>query len=387
MRIVGARVATGPLSAGRRDMSIRNGHLRLAVAAGAREREIDLSGYLLLPGLINSHDHLELNLFPKLGKGGYSNAREWADEIYHPEESPLREHLSVPLPVRLAWGGLRNLLSGVTTVAHHNPCNEELFATDFPVRVLRAFGWAHSLDFSPDLAEQYQKTPRNLPFILHAAEGTDDKAAGEIARLDELGVLGPRTVLVHAVAIGRDEINLLLRRQCSIVWCPGSNLEMFGRTLSSEALISGLPIALGTDSALTFAGDLADELRNARRHDVAPDVLYGMVTSAAALILRLRDGRGWIRHGGAADLVAVEDRGQTPAEAILDLQPRLVIVNGQIRLAAPDLTLPEGLCSLNPIHVEGRGDFRVDMDVRHLHEETRKALGNEYMLSGRRVAA
>ena len=117
---------------------------------------------------------------------------------------------------------------------------------------------------------------------------------------------------------------------------------MFGRTLSSEAADSGMPIALGTDSALTFAGDLADELRTARRHDVAPDVLYGMVTSAAASILRLRDGRGWIRQGGAADLVAVADRGQTPAEAILDLQPRLVIVNGRIRLAAPDLKLPEG---------------------------------------------
>ena len=264
MRLTGARVAAGPSSAPRRDVTVRGGRVCFSVMAGVREREFDLTGYLLLPGLINAHDHLEFNLFPRLGQGLYSNAREWAADIFHPETSPVREHLSIPMPVRLAWGGLRNLLSGVTTVAHHNPYHDDVFNREFPVRVVRHVGWAHSLDFSPDLASLYQRTPRNLPFIMHAAEGTDDKAIGEIALLDQLGVLGPRTVLVHALAIGRAEIDLLLRRQCSIVWCPGSNLSMFSRTLSGEALQSGIPIALGTDSALTFAGDIADELSAAR---------------------------------------------------------------------------------------------------------------------------
>ena len=384
MRLSGARVATGPASASRRDITVRNGRICFSIPASARERELDLTGHLILPGLINAHDHLEFNLFPRLVQRFYSNAGEWAVEICHPDRSPLREHLSVPKPVRLAWGGLRNLLSGVTTVAHHNPYESAVFDRDFPVRVVRRFGWAHSLDFSPNLAALYRKTPRTQPFILHAAEGTDERASAEITRLEELGVLGPRTVLVHALAIGKSEIDLLRRRGCAIVWCPSSNLAMFDRTLSGEVLQSGIPIALGTDSALTFPGDLADELRTAHFRGLAPETLYQMVTSAAATILRLRDGRGSISQGGVADLIAVTDHGQTPAEALLDLHLRLVIVNGRIKLLSGH---PDTGKSLKPLHVEGRGKYLVDADVPYLHENATRALGPDYNLAGRRVAA
>lgn len=384
MRLTGARVATGPSSAIRRDITVRRGRIFYSTPSSPRERELDLTGHLILPGLINAHDHLEFNLFPQLGRRLYPNAGEWAAEIFHPDASPVREHLSVPKPARLAWGGLRNLLSGVTTVAHHNPYDEAVFDGSFPVRVVRRFGWAHSLDFSPNLADLSRQTPRMQPFILHAAEGTDEKAAAEIVRLEHLGVLGPRTVLVHALALGPSEIELLRRRRCSIVWCPGSNLSMFGRTLSEEALGSGIPIALGTDSALTFPGDLADELRTAHGLGVTPDALYQMVTATPAAMLRLRDGRGCLRQGGVADMVAVADRGQTPAEALLELRPRLVMINGRIKLLSDEFGARKHLHS---IHVEGRGKFFVDADVPGLHEIAMKALGPEYRLAGRRVAA
>jgi cytosine/adenosine deaminase-related metal-dependent hydrolase len=384
MRLTGARIAAGPASAPRRDISVRRGRLHFDAPRLADERELDLSGHLVLPGLINAHDHLEFNLFPRLGQRLYSNAFEWAAEIYKPDASPVREQLTIPRAVRLAWGGLRNLLSGVTTVAHHNPYDASVFDERFPVRVLRRFGWAHSLDFSPDLRARFRQTPKDQPFIVHAAEGTDSKAAAEIFRLERLGVLDSRTVLVHALAIGRPEIELLLSRRCAIVWCPGSNLSMFGSTLSREILDSGVPIALGTDSALSFAGDLADELRCAHTHGVARDALYGMVTSGAARVLRLRDGRGWLREGGVADLIAVEDRGQSPAEALLELQPRLVMIHGRLRLLSKDFNLRT---PFHHIHVEGRGSFLADVDVPSLHAETAKVLGSEYRLAGKRVAA
>src|SRR5438552_9584515 len=138
--IGGGRISCDARTAVHANIAIRNG-LILGIAdrsgpganySSAETEALDLSGHLILPGLINAHDHLEFNLFPRLGNGPYPNSEAWANDIYQPGRSPLREHRSVPKPVRLWWGGLKNLLSGVTTVCHHNPYEEEMFGRHFP---------------------------------------------------------------------------------------------------------------------------------------------------------------------------------------------------------------------------------------------------------------
>jgi cytosine/adenosine deaminase-related metal-dependent hydrolase len=391
MKLTGARVALGATSAERIDLEIQRGRFRPWGTSTGNGPELDLDGYLILPGLINCHDHLEFNLFPRLGRGPYPNATAWAEDIYHPDRSPVKEHLAVPKAVRLAWGGLKNLLSGVTTVAHHNPYDAEVFENGFPVRVVKRFGWAHSLHFSSSVANRYRAVSKRWPFLIHAAEGTDSNAAAEIQELERTGVLSSRTVLIHGVGIDCDSLEILLRRRASVVWCPSSNLFMLSQTLRPEVLRSAMPICLGTDSALTCQGDLACELRVARKTGclTAADI-YTMVTTQAARALRLTRGEGEIREHGIADLLAVSDCGQNPAEALQEFVPALVILGGRIQLVANDLAAridPMLTRHLQKIELEGQGTWLVNANVSLLRAATEAVLGTNFQLAGRPVRA
>ncbi len=385
--LAGARVSRGPFESQRLDIEIRSGRIagmRPSLSVPPGGACLDVRGSLILPGLVNAHDHLEFNLFPRLGNGPYPSARAWALDIYHPDQSPVREQLGVPLECRLRWGALKNLLSGVTTVCHHNPFNPRIFSRHFPIRVPKRFGWAHSLDFSPDVRERFWRTPKDWPFILHLGEAVDRRGREEIQRLDALGALDHRTVLVHAVALDRRGLDLVRARGGSLVWCPSSNIFILGRTLSRAALESGIPVALGTDSALSGAGDLLEEMRLAREvRRVSDTRLFGMVTREAARVLRLRQGEGELSEGGVADLLVVEDSGQTPIEALLGLSTgamEMVFVGGEVMLTSPRVKqrLPfAAVRDLQPLAVGSREGHQVfvALDISRIFQPVEPTLG------------
>jgi len=330
-----------------------------------------LSGYRILPGLINAHDHLEFALFPRLGKGTYANSTEWAKDIYRPSEPPVSDHLRVPMNLRLVWGGLRNLIAGVTTVCHHNPYHA-VFDNGFPIRVVKRFGWAHSFEFSPDIERRWKETPRDAPFILHLGEGIDRHSAEEIFRLERMGALTPRTAIVHAVALDQDGWRVLRQRGAGAVWCPRSNLFTLGRTISREIVTSGLPIALATDSPITSDGDMLDELAFASSLLGRPlDDLLPLVTGVPAGILRLTP------HPD--DWIAVPEFGQSP---------ELVMIGGRVQLVGQSLLghLPASVSrSMHPLCIEGRRPVYVCTDTQRLLKLTRDALGTQDIRLGGRL--
>jgi len=387
MNLTGMRVALDASTAASATLIVRDGRIHFARRPDPRLPTADLSGHMALPGLINAHDHLEFSLFPRLGKGCYPNASAWARDIYPPQEPPVREHLAVPKAVRLLWGAIKNLASGVTCVAHHNDCSDATFDCRYPMGVVREYGWAHSLEFSPDMRDRFRDTPRGWPFIVHAAEGVDGNAAREIRTLERLGVLGAHTVLVHGIAAAHGDLELIRRGGSAIIWCPVSNLATYGQTLPQAALDCGIPVALGTDSAITTQGDLLDEICIARQsRRVSAAGIYEMVTCGAARILKLNDGRGSLREGAMADLVIVRDAGLTPAETIFVTKPELVMCGGGIRLVSSGLR--DRIPGTFPFtfSVESRGTFHTSIDIPCLHRETTRILGSEIRLAGKRVS-
>jgi cytosine/adenosine deaminase-related metal-dependent hydrolase len=303
------------------------------------DRIVDLSGDRLLPGLINAHDHLQLNDFPELPYAAcYRNAGEWIADF----NARLRKHTAVsasaalPRQRRLLSGGLKNLLSGVTTVAHHDPLDQQLLAPDFPTRVLSEFGWAHSLqvDGVRRVRASYEATPRDRPWIIHAAEGVDAQARGEFEQLRELGCLQHNTLLVHGLALDELQQRELIEAGAGIIWCPSSNLRLFGRTTDVRVLLQSGHLALGTDSRLTAAGDLLQELRVA--HECAglgEAALERLVTSDSARLLRLAD-RGKLEPGALADLLVLPAGMPLTAARRGDL--RLVMLAGEPRYGDPE---------------------------------------------------
>lgn len=322
---------------------LRLGHGRIlergrGLAARRGEEVLDLGDRLALPGLINSHDHLGLNLFPPLGDPPYSSVYEWAEHVYHPARAAIRDVLRIDLSDRLWWGGYKNLISGVTTVVHHDPYQRRVLNRRFPTTVLRRYGWTHSLGYGHDTLEAHRRA-RRRPFILHAAEGTDRGARQEIDRLESLGVLGPRTVLVHGIGITSEQQQLLLRRNAAIVWCPRSNLRLYGATCPIDRLDPAIRISLGTDSTLTGEPTLLEELRCASDTGmVDPERLFEMVTTTAAAIFDLGDRHSTLEPGAPADIVILPGREGAPARALVESTSRdleLVVVRGRVRLADP----------------------------------------------------
>ena len=171
----------------------------------------------------------------------------------------------MPAPDRLFLGGVRNLLAGVTAVAHHNAFHRSLARDDFPVHVIERYQFAHSPGLTPELKRTYRSSDRRIPWMVHAAEGTDERCRGEVLALARLNLLRENTVVVHGIGLSDADRAALAEVNASVVWCPESNRNLYGVTADVRALqAAGVRVGLGSDSPVSGVRDALSNLAAAR---------------------------------------------------------------------------------------------------------------------------
>lgn len=312
-------------------------------------REVELAGRVLLPGLVNAHDHLDLSPFPPLGAPPYANLYDWTDAVAE-AYGELRDALHVPLVDRLFLGGLRNLLAGVTAVAHHGPYHRSLGRADFPLRVLERYQFAHSPRLTPSLRKLYRSSDRRIPWFVHAGEGTDAESRGELELLAAANVLRQNTVVVHGLAFGAADAARLAAARACVVWQPEAARRLYATGTDVASLrAAGVRLGLGSDSAAAGARDALSNLAAARREGVLSDTeLLALATRGGGEVARLPVGA--LEPLAPADFVVVD-----ALERFLEGERRaiaLVVSAGRALYGTPELMAAAVRPAL-PLSVDG----------------------------------
>lgn len=191
------------------------------------------------------------------------------------------------------------------------------------------------------LAEQL-----DIPLHLHlhetAAEVEEEVArrgTRPIARLDHLGVIGPRLIAVHCVHLSPGEIALFAERGVTVAHCPASNLKLASGIAPIAALQdAGVPVGIGTDGAASNNRlDICAEMRLAAllaKGASGRADLFGAhhalraATLTAARALGLERRIGSLEAGKEADMAAF-DLSALELQPCFDAAAHLVFAAGR----------------------------------------------------------
>lgn len=389
--LAGARVVT--LDPGRRvldaDVVVSEGRIaelrsRPARPRGRRGAELDCTGLILIPGLIQAHIHLCQTLFrgyaDDLALEDWLTQRIWPLEAAHTEETV---YWSAML------GGAELLLGGTTALLDM----ETVRHTDAAFHALKEIGLratagkclmdapanppglveptAQALQEAMDLCAKWHGTeggrlrycfaPRFVPSCTgpllravsdaaertgalihtHAAETPVElelvkRATGrdEISYLESVGIAGPHAALAHCVWVDHDGMRQLAQAGTNVVHCPSSNLKLgSGIAPIPEMLAAGCRVALGADgAACNNRLDAFEEMRLAalvQKPRLGPEAMPAatvleLATLGGARALGLEREIGSIEVGKRADLVALDLSGPHGQPADAEIPSRLV---------------------------------------------------------------
>ncbi len=326
--------------------------------ASKADRVMDVPGRVVMPGLVNAHNHAAMSLFR-----GYADdlpLMTWLKERIWPAEARLT-------PEDVYWGTALAIVEmargGTTTFA------DMYFFMDEVAQVVRKTGvravLSRGLVAGPELEEGLAQTRKlaaewhkgaggrirvavgpHAPYTcppevikqavalanelelgvhIHIAETRDEIAqiserygATPVQYLCRSGLFdAPRVTAAHCVHLTDEDINIIADRRTGVASCPGSNLKLAaGIAPLAKLLAAGVDVGLGTDGPASAGGlDMWEQMRLAANLQKAVTGEADAVTARAALEMGTRGGAralgldghiGAIIPGMAADVIIVD---------------------------------------------------------------------------------
>lgn len=291
------------------------------------QKAIYFENCLAFPGLINSHDHLDFNLFPQLGNSHYKNYLDWGTDLHRQNSPAIQAILKIPKGLRARWGVYKNLLNGITTVVQHG----EVLAVDpAPINLFNQCYSLHSVGLEKRWKYKLNRPfIPDYPFVIHIGEGTDELSFKEINRLLRWNLLKRKIVGVHGVAMNPKQAS----RFEALIWCPDSNFFTLGKTAPIDQIKTATKILFGTDSTLSADWNIWDQLRRARTTGLLTDTeLTAAVSTLPAAVWGL-NANGMLKEKHYADLVISKKKNPANTEAFFATDPediQLILNKGDI---------------------------------------------------------
>lgn len=339
------------------DQLIRCAGVSCATAPDADGATIIDSGGVLMPGMIDAHNHILYDVFdaddwsPPAGVF-YQNRYQWTNDAAYEALGDLYNSAESTVACEMhKYGEIKALIAGTTSVlslATKRLCSASLARTidtynDLPSDKIRTYTLAISgvsTTLAATLKQQFADQVTTA-WVIHLAEGIDEKSRAEFDKLESLGLLAPQTVIIHGTGLGAPEFAKMATHGMKLVWSPRSNMVLYDQTTKIElAKAAGLTIALAPDWSITGSTNLLDELRYTDALDdsrfggiLSPEELFDMVTLNPARALAVDEYLGSLSPGKYADIVAIAGNPAKPYAALLDSDPgdvRLTMVGGKL---------------------------------------------------------
>lgn len=324
------------------------------------DTEIDASGQIIIPGLINTHTHLPMTLLR--GYGDDMVLSEWLQTRIWPVEAKLTADT---VKTGSELGLLEMMQSGTTTFFDMYFFEETIAETVDALGMRAVLGFAfidhgtpqypadELFDKAENFVKKYQQHKRitpglaphgtytcgpeslqkvrmladqyHIPIQIHCAETRDEvydvkEQYGKrpVAQLQENDLFASDVVLAHCGWITKNEITEMKKQNVRVSHCPVSNMKIAtgGFTPVPEMIDAGICVSLGTDGAASNNTlDMFETMKFTallhKQHRWNPKIVpaqmvFDFATINGAKALGLEENIGSLEEGKRADVVLVD---------------------------------------------------------------------------------